>query len=229
MFFDCISSRQINVDRHETHHPQRRHRARDRGRRRRRDKRILHGHGDVRRQCLHRRISRSHGRIDGDSQRGRRERRHMGCCGPVREGPRSLTNVTPGDYGTNVIDLTATDVDAWGRVRLARSADADVTCTEPEKVVDVGCATDADGELDDVVRVWLWNDADDDGVGPRRGGCAGAGHPRIPRYRTDVESLRCQRLRRYRWCDDRRRNTYDWDGVVCRYPERHDRRRSRIL
>lgn len=78
----------------------------------------------------------------------------------------ALADMVPGDYGTNVMTLSVADSDAWARVRLvkAATADRDVTCTEPETADDAGCAAAADGDLDDVTRIWLWNDANGDGV-----------------------------------------------------------------
>jgi predicted ribosomally synthesized peptide with SipW-like signal peptide len=70
----------------------------------------------------------------------------------------NFLDVKPGDSGEDTISLHVDNNDACGFVKITRTSDSDVTCTEPELGVESGCLPGGDGELDENVIFSVWAD-----------------------------------------------------------------------
>jgi choice-of-anchor C domain-containing protein len=75
----------------------------------------------------------------------------------------NFTDIKPGDFGEDTVSLHVSDNDAWLRLVIDHIVDneGDPACSEPEKVDDPGCETDAEGDLRSklLFNVWLDNGA----------------------------------------------------------------------
>lgn len=73
-----------------------------------------------------------------------------------------LADIKPGDYGEDTISLHVTSNPAWACVTLTKTADDDVTCTDPELADDAACSEPNadlfDGELGSNLQFVLWAD-----------------------------------------------------------------------
>ena len=73
----------------------------------------------------------------------------------------NFDDIKPGDYGTNVISLNVSSNDAYACLLTSNEDDQDNTVVEPElDLADTGPA----GELSQFLKVFAWNDSDNDGV-----------------------------------------------------------------
>lgn len=72
----------------------------------------------------------------------------------------NLSDIKPGDSGEDTISLHVVDNDAWGWFQVVPTANDDVTCTEPELVVDVNCTNlgNGTGELRGALLFNVWLD-----------------------------------------------------------------------
>ena len=73
----------------------------------------------------------------------------------------NFDDVKPGDFGTNVISLHVDSNDAYACLLTSNENDQDNTLVDPE--VALGDDLD-DGELSQFIKVFAWNDSDNDGV-----------------------------------------------------------------
>jgi len=73
----------------------------------------------------------------------------------------NFDDIKPGDYGTNVISLNVSSNDAYACLLTSSENDQDNTVVEPElDLADIGPV----GELSQFLKVFAWNDSDNDGV-----------------------------------------------------------------
>jgi len=73
----------------------------------------------------------------------------------------NFDDIKPGDYGTNVISLRVYDNDAFACLLTSNEDDQDNTLEEPEVALSDSAPA---GELSQFIKVFAWNDADNDGV-----------------------------------------------------------------
>lgn len=73
----------------------------------------------------------------------------------------NFDDIKPGDYGTNVISLRVYDNDAYACLLTSAENDQDNTLEEPEVALN---DTASAGELSQFIKVFAWNDSDNDGV-----------------------------------------------------------------
>ena len=73
----------------------------------------------------------------------------------------NFPDIKPGDYGTNVISLHVTSNDAFACLLVDNVDDQDVTLTDPEN--DLGDNLSI-GELSPLIKVFAWDDANNNGV-----------------------------------------------------------------
>jgi predicted ribosomally synthesized peptide with SipW-like signal peptide len=73
----------------------------------------------------------------------------------------NFDDIKPGDYGTNVISLRVSSNDAFACLLTGNIDDKDNTLTEPEVSLSDSSPL---GELSQFIRVFAWNDSDNDGL-----------------------------------------------------------------
>ena|SRR3989338_542892 len=73
----------------------------------------------------------------------------------------NFDDIKPGDYGTNVISLRVYDNDAFACLLTSNEDNQDNTLEEPEVALSDSAPA---GELSQFIKVFAWNDADNDGV-----------------------------------------------------------------
>lgn len=76
----------------------------------------------------------------------------------------NFPDVKPGDYGTNVISLHVTSNDAFACLLTKNIVDNDNAPTDPELAVPDPTTGPGLGELSQFVKMFAWNDIDNDGV-----------------------------------------------------------------
>ncbi|MCX6764457.1 MAG: hypothetical protein NTU58_01990 [Candidatus Nealsonbacteria bacterium] len=80
----------------------------------------------------------------------------------VNEHFWNFDDVKPGDRGTNLISLHVYDNDSWACLLVNNKQELENTWLNPEKKA--GDVTENMGELSQFIKVFGWNDADQDGV-----------------------------------------------------------------